>query len=284
MAMLRIRSIGLAHMRKIATVSLLAPLATLWPTPASAAAAPLASVGSGLCLDVKGLDTTPGATVQVWTCNGGSNQQWELTAAGELRTLGGTRCLDARGAATAPGTPVISYTCNGQANQRWTVSGNTIRGVGSGLCLDVAHASTQAGAIAQIWTCNGGSNQAWNGLSATVDKQAPTPPGSLKLTNLACRSATLGWSASTDNVGVAFYDVYHDGQLMTSVGGSTPTAALTLSPGVTWGLYVNARDAAGNVSQASATLSTTVPQCSVDTQAPTVPSALVGSINGTTAS
>ena len=37
--------------------------------------------------------------------------------------------------------------------------------------------------------------------------------------------------------------------------------------GATWGLYVNARDAAGNVSQASTTVTITAPQCQADTQA-----------------
>lgn len=273
----------LARVRGLALALLAACAAVLLPTAASAAAGPLTGTGSGLCLDVKAVDPTPGAAVQIWRCNGGSNQQWTLTAAGELRTLGGTRCLDAQGAATAPGTPVVSYTCNGQSNQRWTVVGNTIRGAGSGLCLDVAHASTQAGSLVQIWTCNGGSNQAWGGTAIAVDKQAPTPPSGLRIANLACRSATLSWSASTDNVGVAFYDIYHDGQLMTTVNGNVLTTGLTLAPGVTWGLYVNARDAAGNVSQASATLPTTVPPCSVDTQAPSVPTGLAGTVTGTTA-
>jgi glucose/arabinose dehydrogenase len=273
----------LARVRGLVLALLAACVAVLLPTAASAAAGPLTGTGSGLCLDVKAVDPTPGAAVQIWSCNGGSNQQWTLTAAGELRTLGGTRCLDAQGAATAPGTPVVSYTCNGQSNQRWTVVGNTIRGAGSGLCLDVAHASTQAGSLVQIWTCNGGSNQAWGGTSIAVDKQAPTPPSGLRIANLACRSATLSWSASTDNVGVAFYDIYHDGQLMTTVNGNVLTTGLTLAPGVTWGLYVNARDTAGNVSQASATLPTTVPPCSVDTQAPSVPTGLAGAVTGTTA-
>jgi len=283
MAFLRGRTGGASVIRSLVSSLFASCVVALWPMAASAAATPLVGGSSGLCLDVKAVDPTPGAAVQIWGCNGGTNQQWALTAAGELRTLAGTRCLDVRGAGTAPGTPVISFTCNGQSNQRWTVAGNTIHGVGSGLCLDVAKASTQPGAAVQIWTCNGGGNQAWNGLPATVDKQAPTPPSGLKLANLACRSATLSWSASMDNVGVAFYDIYHDGQLMTSVNGSTLMATLTLSPGVTWGLYVNARDAAGNVSQASATLSTTVPQCSVDTEAPTVPTGLAGAVSGTTA-
>ncbi|MBS2966867.1 RICIN domain-containing protein, partial [Actinocrinis puniceicyclus] len=35
-------------------------------------------VQSGLCLDVTGASTANGALVELWTCNGGSNQQWTL--------------------------------------------------------------------------------------------------------------------------------------------------------------------------------------------------------------
>ena len=118
---------------------------------------------------------------------------------------------------------------------------------------------------------------------ASGDLQAPTPPGMPSISALDCRSGTLSWPASTDNVGVAFYDIYHDGQKMTSVGGTVLSAALALTAGARWGMYVNARDAAGNVSQASPTLTVNVPVCQVDTQAPTVPAGLAGSVNGTTA-
>jgi glucose/arabinose dehydrogenase len=105
-------------------------------------------------------------------------------------------------------------------------------------------------------------------------------PGSPRVSNLLCDSVTFAWNASTDNVGVAFYDVYHDGQLMKSVTGLS--TSLTVVPGVTWGLFVNARDAAGNVSQASTTVPITPPQCAPDTQAPTAPTGLTGSASGTT--
>jgi hypothetical protein len=48
-----------------------------------------------------------------------------------------------------------------------------------------------------------------------------------------------------------------------------------------WGFYVNARDAAGNVSQASSTVWVTPPFCSQDTTAPSVPAGLIGSAIGT---
>lgn len=117
----------------------------------------------------------------------------------------------------------------------------------------------------------------------TADTVAPTPPTNLRISNLTCNSATLTWSASTDNVGVTAYDVYHDGQHMTRVSGSTLTASLTLVPSANWGLYVNGIDAAGNVSQASTTLPVNVPPCEVDTTPPSIPTNLKGTATGTTA-
>lgn len=271
-------------------VSIGVPLAlvavcSLLPASVLAATTALTGQASGRCLDIVGNSTTPGAKVQIYTCNGGANQQWEFTAAGELRVFGGTRCLDASGQGTAPGTALTSYTCNGQPNQQWRYNANgTISGPQSGLCLDVTNASTQQKAPVQLWNCSGNGNQVWTRSPVgPVDTVAPSIPGNVQIANLQCRSATLSWSAATDNVGVAFYDVYHDGQSMVSVNGNTLSAALTLNPGAKWGLYVNARDAAGNVSQASATLSVTVPQCTVDTEAPTVPTGLTGSVAGTAA-
>jgi glucose/arabinose dehydrogenase len=92
---------------------------------------------------------------------------------------------------------------------------------------------------------------------------------------------TLSWTASSDDVGVAFYDIYHDGQQMTSVPGTTLSTSLTVVAGATWGLYVNARDAAGNVSQASATSTITVPRCQADTSPPTAPTGLTATAAGT---
>ncbi|WP_431912298.1 PQQ-dependent sugar dehydrogenase [Micromonospora carbonacea] len=125
----------------------------------------------------------------------------------------------------------------------------------------------------------GGSTAA--AVRPAADTRPPTPPTNLRSSRLTCQSVTLTWSASRDDVGVTNYDVYHDGQLVTSVGGSTLTATLTVAQGVTWGWYVNARDAAGNVSQASATLTVTPPFCQVDTQRPSTPTNLAATANGT---
>ena len=115
------------------------------------------------------------------------------------------------------------------------------------------------------------------------DTTAPTPPANLRIANLTCTTGNLSWTASSDNIGVTAYDIYHDGQHMVRVGGTTLTTALTLVPGANWGFYVNAIDAAGNVSQASTTLTVSIPQCQVDTTPPSVPTNLRGTTSGTTA-
>ena len=69
---------------------------------------------------------------------------------------------------------------------------------------------------------------------------------------------------------------------MTSVPGTARTATLPVVGGATWGWYVNARDAAGNVSQAGPTVSVTPPYCEADDEAPTTPTGLTGTATGTT--
>ncbi|MCC2334551.1 PQQ-dependent sugar dehydrogenase [Cellulomonas wangsupingiae] len=117
--------------------------------------------------------------------------------------------------------------------------------------------------------------------TAAADTTPPTPPSALRTTWLRCDAVWLMWTRSTDDVGVVAYDVYHDGQHMLTMPGRAAAARLTLVPGVTWGLYVNARDAAGNVSQASDTLELKVPPCQTDTTAPTTPSGVTATAAGT---
>ncbi len=151
-----------------AAYTVAAMFATVSLPSTAAAASPLVSKASGLCLDLVGSDATAGAAIDIWGCNGGSNQQWEFTAAGEVRTLNGTRCLDAFGGGTAAGTKVISWTCSGGANQKWTLQGNgQLVGQASGLCVDVVGNGTANGTAVGLWTCHGGNNQIWTKGGAT---------------------------------------------------------------------------------------------------------------------
>jgi hypothetical protein len=79
------------------------------------------------------------------------------------------------------------------------------------------------------------------------DTSAPSVPGNLRVTGTTSSSASLTWSASTDNVGVTGYDVYRDGTLATTVSGTSATVS-GLAASTTYQFTVRARDAAGNAS------------------------------------
>jgi chitodextrinase len=90
----------------------------------------------------------------------------------------------------------------------------------------------------------------------SADTQAPSTPGSLTISGTTSSSVSLTWSASTDNVGVTGYDIYRGGALV----GSSSTNAFTdtgLSPATNYSYTVRAKDAAGNVSGNSASVSAT---------------------------
>jgi len=63
---------------------------------------PLLGVGSGRCLDVPNVSQTNGTQVEIWDCNGGTNQQWTQLANGALQVYG-TKCLNVRNQGTAAG-------------------------------------------------------------------------------------------------------------------------------------------------------------------------------------
>jgi alpha-galactosidase len=122
------------------------------------------AVGAGKCLDVPNNTTTAGTQVQIWDCNGGTNQEWTSTSSGALSVYSGGDCLDAYNNQTTQGTKVEIWPCNGQANQQWKLNSNgSITGVQSGLCLDVTGGSTADGALLELWGCNGGANQQFTG-------------------------------------------------------------------------------------------------------------------------
>lgn len=89
-----------------------------------------------------------------------------------------------------------------------------------------------------------------------VDTQAPTAPTNLATSNPTSNTISLNWTASTDNIGVAGYDVYKDGVFYATVTGTTATVS-GLNPSTTYNFYVIAKDAAGNTSTASNTASGT---------------------------
>jgi len=122
---------------------------------------PIHAVGAGKCLDVPNSTQTNGTQVQIFTCNGATNQTWTYSS-GRFTVYGGAKCLDAYNNQTSAGTKVEIWDCNGGANQQWQLNANgTVTGTQSGLCLDVTGAATADSSPVELWTCNGGSNQQW---------------------------------------------------------------------------------------------------------------------------
>lgn len=130
------------------------------------------SKNSGKCLDVTGISTAPGASLQQWACTGGDNQKFQFTP-----VPGGYKVtakhsglqLDIAGGpnATQDGTPLGQWPYWGGTNEIFQVSQEvdgyyTIHPDHSGKCLDVAGISKSDGAPVNQWTCWGGDNQKWS--------------------------------------------------------------------------------------------------------------------------
>ncbi|MFJ8332192.1 carbohydrate binding domain-containing protein [Streptomyces sp. NPDC094437] len=88
------------------------------------------------------------------------------------------------------------------------------------------------------------------------DTQAPTVPTGLTSTGRTSSSVSLKWNAATDDVGVTAYDLSGGAGHLLSVSGTSATVG-GLSPGTAYTFTVRARDAAGNTSGASASVSVT---------------------------
>ncbi len=88
------------------------------------------------------------------------------------------------------------------------------------------------------------------------DTQAPTVPANLRVTATGSDQIALAWNASTDNVGVARYDVYRNAVLIGSPS-TTSQLATGLAAGTTYSFTVRACDAAGNCSAQTPVLTAT---------------------------
>lgn len=107
---------------------------------------------------------------------------------------------------------------------------------------------------------------------ATGDTRAPTAPSGLAFTEPSTGQVKLTWQASSDDTRVTGYDVYANNALLTSLAGDVTTFTDTRPAGESVSYFVRARDAAGNVSGNSNTV--TRKGDSGDTQAPTAPAGL----------
>ena len=128
-----------------------------------------------------------------------------------------------------------------------TVTGNvtTTSGTFSGLTCGTAYTLDVTAYDAA------GNRSGTTATSATTsacpagDTQPPTTPTGVAVTGTSTTSITLGWNASTDNVGVTGYGVYSGGVRVGTTASRTYTVS-GLTCGTSYALGVDAYDAANN--------------------------------------
>ena len=214
------------------------------------------------------------ATVRWVRVNITANTGWGAAQLSELEVYGPTGGGGDTTAPTAPGNLAYTQPGGGQIRLTWTPATDNV-GVTS---YDVyANGSLLASVTGLTYTDtrpagetvsyyvrakDAAGNQSGNSNTVTRtgqsgDTSAPTTPTNLAYTQPGGDQIRLTWSASTDNVGVTGYDVYANGAIDGSVGGGTLTYTDTRAATETVSYYVRAKDAAGNSSAPSNTVTRT---------------------------
>ena len=116
-----------------------------------------------------------------------------------------------------------------------------------------------------------------------ADTEAPTIPLNLSATPVSTSAVILSWSSSTDNIGVAGYQIFRDGSFIAT---STQTNYLDngLQASTTYQYYLTAFDWSGNLSSSSVVVATTtlsapITPTTTPTSTPTTTGTIVGSID-----
>jgi chitodextrinase len=173
---------------------------------------------------------------------------------------------------TAPSGLTASAVSASQINLAWSASTDNVGVAGYYVFRDasqVASAASTSYADSGLTAATGHSysvkaydaagNVSVASTSASATTQAadttpPTAPSNVAASVIDSAQVNLSWSASTDNVGVAGYEIFRNGS---RIGSTTTTgfADTTVAASTKYSYYVEAFDAAGNVSAASSQVS-----------------------------
>ena len=132
--------------------------------------------------------------------------------------------------------------------------------------LPIAFAASAAANDAGTYASTG---QAFSTLLVGMDTTPPSTPLAPSASIIGAASVTLAWTPSTDNVGVAGYNVYRNG-VRVATAAISPYLDGNLTPGLTYAYHLSAFDVAGNVSGISPVFNVTT----INTTVPTVPANL----------
>lgn len=191
-----------------------------------------------------------------------------------VQQVWGTQVVDNQAPSTPTNLAVVS-TSTASANLSWTASTDNI-GVsyykiyvnGTFHSNSPTTTATVSG-LAQGTTFNfyviavdaaGNMSPQSNTASGTTltDNENPGAPTNLAVLSVGTNNIAVQWTAATDNVGVASYDIYVNGALLGSTNDTTTNIA-NLDPSTSYTIYIVAKDAAGNVSpQSNSVMATTL--------------------------
>jgi chitodextrinase len=186
-------------------------------------------------------------------------------------------------------TAAPSTVAAGQASTlSWSVNGassiaidNGVGTVSGATSISVSPANTTTYTL----TASNGAGSATAKSTVTVtalqDTQPPTVPTLVTAVYNGTNAVNLNWAPSSDNVGVAGYQILKNGSPAGTVAGSTLSYGDTaITPGATYSYSVKAYDAAGNYSAASNSLAVSIPGASAPVLNGTCPAAAVGAFTG----
>ncbi|MEU9851836.1 carbohydrate binding domain-containing protein [Streptomyces sp. NPDC047974] len=215
--------------------------------------------------------TNPGfesGSLSGWSCSGGTGSVVSSPVHGGTKALAGAASASdtARCAQTVAVQPNTTYTLGGWVRGNYVylgVDGGTSTWTASApsyqrLSLTFTTGASQTSATVYTHGWYGQGTYYADDLSLDGpggggggDTQAPSAPAGLQVTSKTASAVTLAWAAASDDVGVTGYDVYQGATKVSTVTGTTATVG-GLAPSTAYTFTVKARDAAGNVSPASA--------------------------------
>lgn len=177
-------------------------------------------------------------------------------------------------APTVPTNLTATAVSPSQVNLSWAVSADNVgvtgyqiyrNGVGIGATDAATDSDTGLNAGATYTYAVAAFDAAGNISALSATASATTPPGditppsvptNLQSLNVGSNSATVAWTASTDDVAVAGYEVFRNGNLVATTAMSSYSDT-GLSASTTYVYTVAAYDSSNNVSALSAPLSVT---------------------------
>ncbi|WP_407840267.1 carbohydrate binding domain-containing protein [Streptomyces sp. DSM 116496] len=235
------------------------------------AAAVLTSPGAAFGANILSNGDFESGTTAGWSCSGGLGSVVGSPVHGGSKALAGAASAsdNAKCVQTVAVQPNTTYTLSAWVKGSYVYLGVTggastwTPSAASYTKLSVSFTTGASQTSAEVylngWYGQGTYNAddiTLDGPGGTVDTQAPTVPGGLTSTGKTSTTASLSWTASTDNVGVNGYDVFQGGTKVATSGTTSATVG-GLTPSTAYAFTVRARDAAGNTSAASNTVNVT---------------------------